>query len=98
DGTQLAWDAGGTIYVDNVPVGRGREPAWRPEVAQRELLPDYDQRAPSGLTFGGGPGHWLLGFTSMVDQVGLGPAVIAGVRKSGHARMDATQRVELAGG
>jgi hypothetical protein len=98
DGQDVAYESGGTLYVSGVPVGRGREPAWRPEPGPRELLPDFDQRAPEGLVIAGGPGHWKLGFTSLVDNVGLGPAIIEGVRPSGAARMVATQHVHLANG
>jgi lysyl oxidase/WD40 repeat protein len=98
DGSQLAYERGGTIYVDELPVTRGREPAWRPHVGPRELLPDFDQRAPTGLAIAGGRGHWELGFTSLVDNVGLGPAIVEGVRPSGAARMVATQRVQVADG
>jgi Lysyl oxidase/WD40-like Beta Propeller Repeat len=98
DGDLLAYSRGGTIYVDEVPVARGTQPAWMPAVADRELLPDFDQRAPSGLVIAGGPGHWRLGFTSLVDNVGLGPAIIEGTRPRGDARMVATQHVLLADG
>ena len=98
DGTRLAYVRDDTIYVNEHAVGPGHQPAWRPTVRARELLPDFDQRAPTGLTIAGGRGRWLLGFTSLVDNVGLGPAIIAGVRAPGQPRMDATQRVLLANG
>ena len=70
---KLAWVSGNTIYVDGHAVHAGQQPAWRPASACPELLPDFDQRAPTDLTIAGGPGRWLLGFTSLVDNIGLGP-------------------------
>ena len=64
----------------------------------RELLPDFDQRPPTDLRIGGGPGGWLLGFTSLVDNIGLGPSIVEGVRPPGAKRMIGTQRVLLANG
>jgi hypothetical protein len=98
DGRDLAYESDGTIYVGGIAVARGRQPAWRPEPGPRELLPDFDQRAPEGVVVAGGPGHWRLGFTSLVDNVGLGPAIVEGVRASGAGRMIATQHVRLANG
>ena len=76
---KLAWVNGNTIFVDGRAVHAGQQPAWRPAARVRELLPDFDQRAPTGLTIAGGPGRWLLGFTSLVDNIGLGPSVLVGV-------------------
>jgi hypothetical protein len=69
-------------------------------VRVRELLPDLDQRAPTGLVVGvgPGPGRWLLGFTSQVDNVGLGPSEVVGERKPGQRRMHAVQIVRLSNG
>ncbi len=80
---KLAWVDGNTIYVDGHAVHKGQQPAWRPAARVRELLPDFDQRAPTDLTIAGGPGRWLLGFTSLVDNIGLGPSVLVGVRAAG---------------
>jgi hypothetical protein len=103
-GTAPSWTPGRRL-VYRRPDGRvvvggrvGAAPEWRPQPRDRELLPDFDQRAPTGLTIAGGGGHWLLGFTSLVDNVGKGPAIIAGVRPTGASRMVATQRVRLADG
>ena len=98
DGQRLAWVSNGHIYVAGKPVARGTQPAWRPASRDPELLPDLDQRAPSGLQIEGGPGRWLLGFTSLIDNVGTGPVVIVGVRPPGHRLMTADQRVALANG
>src|SRR4029077_9370958 len=76
----------------------GAQPAWQPPRRARELLPDFDQRPPTGLTVAGGPGRWLLGFTSLVDNIGIGPVELVGVRSPGHSRMTGTQPVQLANG
>ena len=52
----------------------------------------------AGLTIAGGSGKWLLGFTSLVDNLGLGSSVLVGVRPPGASRMIGTQRVRLANG
>jgi hypothetical protein len=100
DSREVAYERAGTLYVDGRKLGPGRQPAWRPRVRVRELLPDLDQRAPSGLVIGvgPGPGRWLLGFTSQVDNVGLGPSEIAGERHPGQRRMHAVQLVRLSNG
>jgi hypothetical protein len=97
---QVAYEQDGSIWVDGKKLGPGHQPAWGPKPKVHELLPDFDQRAPSGLEIGvgPGPGRWLLGFTSMVDNVGLGVSEIVGVRTPGQPRMKATQRVELSNG
>ncbi len=95
---RLAWTSGDTIYVDGRAVHRGEQPAWRPAARVRELLPDFDQRPPTDLQIAGGPDRWLLGFTSLVDNIGRGPAVLAGARAPGQKRMTGTQRVRLANG
>ncbi|HXK13688.1 MAG TPA: lysyl oxidase family protein [Gaiellaceae bacterium] len=106
EGTSPAWSSGGqlayvrnnVIYVDEKAVHAGQQPAWRPPRRVRELLPDFDQRAPTDLTIAGGPGRWLLGFTSLVDNIGIGRAELVGVRPPGQKRMIGTQRVRLANG
>jgi hypothetical protein len=106
EGTSPAWSPAGklayvrnnVIYVDDKAVHKGQQPAWRPPERVRELLPDFDQRAPTDLTIAGGPGRWLLGFTSLVDNVGIGPSELVGVRSPGQKRMSGTQRVHLANG
>ena len=95
---QLAWVRDGDIYVAAKRYHRGFQPAWHPALEVRELLPDFDQRAPSGLVIAGGSGKWLLGFTSLVDNLGPGSSVLVGVRPPGASRMIGTQRVRLANG
>ena len=95
---QLAYERDGVIYVGTKAVHKGLQPAWKPPVRVQELLPDFDQRAPTDLTIAGSPGRWLLGFTSLADNIGTGPSILVGVRPPGAARMTATQRVRLANG
>lgn len=97
-GKQIAYDSKGKLYVDGRELGNGTQPAWRPHVGVRELLPDLDQRAPTGLIVAGSAHHWVLGFTSLVDNVGLGPSKIVGVREPGQPIMTATQHVRLSNG
>ncbi|HEX4679222.1 MAG TPA: lysyl oxidase family protein [Gaiellaceae bacterium] len=97
-GGQLAYVRGNVIYVGEQAVHKGLQPAWRPSKRVRELLPDFDQRAPTDLTIAGGPGRWLLGFTSLLDNIGIGPSVLVGVRSPGQSQMIGTQRVPLANG
>ena len=107
EGTEPAWSADGrhvayvradTIYVDGKALRRGEQPAWRPAKRVRELLPAFDQRPPVDLQIAGGPGGWRLGFTSLVDNIGLGPSILEGVRPPGAKRMTGTQRVLLGNG
>ena len=98
DGKHVAWVADGRIVIDGKPVTKGSQPAWHPARRVEELLPDFAQRPPSGLAIQGGGGHWLLGFTSMVDNIGLGPSTFVGVRTPAQPRMTGTQRVLLANG
>ena len=95
---RLAWVRDGMIYIAGRQYRRGSQPAWPPARRSRELLPDFDQRAPSGLVIAGGAGHWRLGFTSLVDNLGPGSSVLVGVRTPGQPRMTGTQRVKLANG
>jgi lysyl oxidase/WD40 repeat protein len=98
DGRHVAYVRAGTIYVDGKPLRRGEQPAWPPAGRVRELLPDFDQRPPRDLRIMKTGGRFLLGFTSLVDNIGLGPSVIDGVRPPGGKRMTGTQRVLLANG
>ena len=98
NGKLLAWVRDGRIYVAGRPVARGAQPDWRPNPRVRELLPDLDQRAPTDLTIQRRRGHWLLGFTSLVWNVGLGPVYIVGNRAPEDPLMTAAQRVPLSTG
>ena len=93
DGARIAVVRAGEVWTigaeggDERRVGAGGDPAWgllappppaKPKPDPNELLPDLDQRAPSGLTVTG----TKLGFTSATDNVGRGPLWIRGFRLS----------------
>jgi Lysyl oxidase/WD40-like Beta Propeller Repeat len=65
-----------------------------PQSGPRQLLPDFDQRAPFRLTVAGS----RLGFASATDNVGEGPIWIRGSRGSVAQAMRAQQLVELSSG
>ena len=64
------------------------QPKPRPKPDPNELLPDLDQRAPSGLSIAGWGGRYRLGFTSATDNVGRGPVWIRGSRTGSEMRAD----------
>lgn len=89
-------------------VSGGSDPDWglagtppappKPKPPQRpdELLPDLDQRAPSGLVVTAQGARFKLGFVSAVDNIGRGPVWIVGSRRStATPTMRATQLVML---
>jgi TolB protein len=88
--------------------GRAVRPAPPPKPRPRpgppaprvsEVLPDFDQRAPSGLTVGLAHGRFLLGFTSATDNIGRAAIHIRGFRPHRLvATMRADQVVPLANG
>lgn len=96
------WRADGTVAVTEI----GADGAWpektsdsgTPRVGPRELLPDFDQRAPSGLVLSRSDEGWRLGFSSAVDNVGLGPVHIRGARTGRSTPMIASQVVHLSDG
>jgi hypothetical protein len=65
-----------------------------PQTGPRELLPDFDQRAPFRLTVAG----TKLGFASATDNVGEGPVWVRGRRGSATSPMRAQQLVRLSDG
>jgi len=65
-----------------------------PLVGPRELLPDFDQRAPFRLTVAG----TKLGFASATDNVGEGPIWVRGRRPFRGLPMRAQQLVRLSDG
>jgi hypothetical protein len=77
--------------------------AVRPVPRRLELLPDLEQRPPADLSVRTevrrGRPHFLLGFDSATDNVGLGPVVITAHRWSRRSiTMRGAQVVRLAGG
>ncbi len=65
-----------------------------PRTGPRELLPDFDQRAPFRLTIAG----TKLGFASATDNIGDGPVWVRGKRGSTTGPMRAEQLVRLSDG
>ncbi len=68
--------------------------AGTPQAGPRELLPDFDQRAPFRLTVAG----TKLGFSSATDNVGEGPIWIRGFRVSAGRPMRVQQLLRLSDG
>ena len=68
--------------------------AGTPQSGPRELLPDFDQRAPFRLTVVG----TKLGFASATDNVGNGPVWVRGDRPTPTGPMTARQLVRLSDG
>jgi hypothetical protein len=62
-----------------------------PLVGPRELLPDFDQRAPFRLTIAG----TKLGFASATDNIGDGPVWVRGSRSAPEGPMRAQQLVRM---
>jgi len=65
-----------------------------PLVGPRELLPDFDQRAPFRLTVAG----TKLGFASATDNIGEGPVWVRGSRTAPAGSMRAQQLVRMSDG
>jgi lysyl oxidase/WD40 repeat protein len=81
------------------PKPRSRPKPKPKPVPRDELLPDLDQRAPSGLSVMVSRGRFLLGFTSATDNVGTGPLWIRASRPSRKVPlMTANQLVVLKNG
>src|SRR5581483_11599236 len=79
-------------------LGTGTPVDWRVVPVGGPLYPNLVQRPPSGLLVEHVGAHWLLGFTSMVDQRGPGILWIRGARKKGARAMRVEQLVELRSG
>lgn len=74
------------------------EPDWSVVPASRQRLPDLDQQAPRDLTVSWSQGRYKLGFTSLTDNIGLGPIQIRGVRDGRRKTMEAMQVVSFGDG
>lgn len=102
DGTELVFAAGESLYAVPFAGGESRlltpgsAADWARVPTRAELLPDLDQRAPSGLVVSQTGGRYRLGFMSEVDNVGVGPVWVRGVRRG--RTMQAFQLVRTAGG
>lgn len=96
------WTRSGALRVEVLKAGQPfREKVadkGSPAVGPKELLPDFDQRAPKGLVVSMIGGRWTLGFDSAVDNVGQGPAHFRSHRSPGQATMQADQIVHLSDG
>lgn len=84
--------------TDRRSPGEGLPLDWRVVPTAKALYPNLVQRPPSGLVVMGSHGHWLLGFTSMVDNRGPGILWIRGTRAPGAHVMTVRQYLQLAGG
>jgi hypothetical protein len=93
--------AGPTVQLVETPDATSAMARPEPRVVQ--LLPDFEQRQPTDLSIrtvtGGHRRHFLLGFDSATDNVGLGPVVITARRATRRVPfMRAAQVVRLAAG
>jgi dipeptidyl aminopeptidase/acylaminoacyl peptidase len=91
------WQGGTAVPLKLVPGEPWPEKtsdAGTPRSGPRELLPDFDQRAPSRLTLAG----TRLGFASATDNLGDGPIWVRGTRTVTVGTMRATQLVRLSDG
>ena len=99
DGFDAVWSVAAVGGAPRrVALGPAERPRWRPTQSPVELLPDLDQQPPSDLDVRSEHGRHGLWFTAAVDNVGIGPLIVSGVRPSGSALMDAVQRVHLSDG
>lgn len=105
-GSRIAYDDGADVLrsvaadgTDLRELGEGHPLDWRVVPVGKPKYPNLVQRPPSGLVVTRTPnGHWLLGFTSMVDNRGPGILWIRGTRPIGSPVMLVRQLVQLAGG
>lgn len=97
-----AWSRSGVLQVRVLKSGEllpeKLSDSGSPALGPKELLPDFDQRAPRGLTVSMIQGRWRLGFDSAVDNVGQGPAHFRSHRRPGERTMQADQIVQLSDG
>lgn len=63
-----------------------------------ELLPDLDPRPPAELTVTSARGHYRLGFSASVDNLGAGPLVVVASRVAAASTMTADQLVRTQAG
>jgi dipeptidyl aminopeptidase/acylaminoacyl peptidase len=104
-GTRIAYDDGAgalsSVAADGTDLrslGEGRPLDWLVVPIGKPLFPNLVQRPPSGLVImPAARGHWLLGFTSMVDNRGPGALWITARRIGSATVMQVQQRVHLRG-
>jgi Lysyl oxidase/WD40-like Beta Propeller Repeat len=104
-GVETLWrvSARGGTALPLIAATPASDPATRPQPERIELLPDLEQRPPADLSVKtvvrGGRRHFLLGFDSATDNVGLGPVIITARRRSRRtAFMRAAQVIRRGGG
>ena len=107
-GVELLWrspaagpTAGSTVQLVSTPYATSAMARPEPRIVQ--LLPDFEQRPPTDLSINtvirGHRRHFLLGFDSATDNIGLGPVVITARRSSRRTPfMRAAQVVRLGAG
>jgi Lysyl oxidase/WD40-like Beta Propeller Repeat len=89
----------GADGTDIRTLGTGMPVDWRVVPVGTPAFPNLVQRPPSELVLSrAGNGHWLLGFTSMVDNRGPGIVWIRGTRARGARVMQVRQLIQLASG
>jgi hypothetical protein len=105
DGVETLWrvPAAGGQAVLVMPTTYVATVAARPEPSTDELLPDLEQRPPAGLSVRtverGGRPHFLLGFDSATDNIGLGPVMLSARRASRATPfMHVSQLARMSGG
>jgi hypothetical protein len=104
-GARIAFAAGSglvSVAVDGTDprsLGAGTPRDWRVVPVGLPKFPNLVQRPPSGLVvMRTATGHWVLGFTSMVDNRGPGALWIRATRPAGSSVMQVRQLVQLASG
>jgi lysyl oxidase/WD40 repeat protein len=106
DGTRIAFSGGAeleSMAADGTDIrdlgATGTPVDWQTVPIGMPKFPNLVQRPPSGLVIERARnGHWLLGFTSMVDNRGPGILRIKGTRRPGAHVMQVRQFVQLANG
>ena len=93
-----SWTRAGRLEFERLEPGEPwpekTSDAGTPQTGPRELLPDFDQRAPFRLTVSG----TKLGFSSATDNVGEGPIWIRGFRVSAGSQMRVQQLIRRTDG
>lgn len=99
DGTRIAYAGSDAVAVGDVqlvPFAGAAPVDWRLVPLGAPEFPNLVMRPPSGLVIERARnGHWLLGFTSMVDNRGKGSLWIEGSRRPGASVMEVRQLVRL---
>ena len=97
-GKHVAYVRDDTIYVDGMQCTAANSPLGGRPSACRNSCPTSTSDLQPICRSPVARDSWLLGFTSLVDNVGLGPSIIEGVRPPGATRMTGTQPVLLTNG